>query len=74
MRALSFLFDYFLKNKDLGNMYFLFYKECKIIFFQNRSPLKEYLIFLAPCTSFPSPRMKPYEGYNIHASYACLKP
>jgi len=68
MGALSFLLDYFFKNKDLGNTYFLFHKERTIIFFQNRSSLKEYFIFLALCTSFPSLRMKPYEGYNMHAS------
>lgn len=59
---------FFFLNKDLGNMFFLFHKECKIISFQNRSPLKEYFIFLVLCTSFPSHCMNPREGYNMHAS------
>lgn len=68
MGALYFLFDYFFKNKDFGNIYFLFHKECTIILFQNRSPLTEYFIFLAPLISFPSLCMKPYEGYKMRAS------
>lgn len=49
-------------------MYFLFHKECTIILFQNRSPLTDYFIVLALLISFPSPCMKPYEGYKMHAS------
>lgn len=68
------IFFFIIKQRSQKYIYFLFLKECKIIFFQNRSHLKEYYAFLARCTSFPSLHMKPYIGHNMHASQACLKP
>lgn len=71
--TLSFRF-FLIKQRSEKYICFLFHKERKIIFFQNRSHLKEYYAFLALCTSFTSLHMKPYVGHNMHASQACLKP